>query len=175
MWGWEGPPTLAKALIILQQTLKCTENIDIDMKNRPLMVHKEFIENLLVTSTRRIKRLCQQISGTFYLRKKLIANVGDNQELQYKYCCRMSTLNHNTAECESVVRRLLEINLSLTELLSHMQKNSDVHVNPDIQHIDIAEHSNCFILLPNDIAKYAMNLNKDANTQYIKTRVNNVA
>ena len=54
------------------------------MKSRPLTVHKEFIENLLVTSTRRIKRLRQRISGTFYLRKKLIANVGDNQELQYK-------------------------------------------------------------------------------------------
>ena len=33
---------------------------------------------------------------------------------------------------------------------------------------DIAEHSNCFILLPPDIAKYTMNLNEDANTQYIK-------
>ena len=138
------------------------------MKNRTLTVHKEFIENLLVTSTRRIKRLRQRISGTFYLRKKLIANVGDNQELQYKYRRRMSTLNHNTAECESVVRRLLEINLTLTELLAQMMKNSDVHVNPDIRHIDIAEHSNCFILLPPDIAKYAMNLNEDANTQYIK-------
>ena len=168
MWGREGPPTLAKALIILQRTLKCAENIDVDMKNRPLTVHKEFIKNLLVTSTRRIKRLHQRISGTFYLRKKLIANVGDNQELQYKYRRRMSTLNHNTAECESVVRRLLEINLTLTELLAHMMKNSDVHVNPDIRHIDIAEHSNCFILLPPDIAKYAMNLNEDANTQYIK-------
>ena len=49
-----------------------------------------------------------------------------------------------------------------------MQKNSDVHVNPDIRHIDIAEHSNCFILLPPDIAKYTMNLNGDANTQYKK-------
>ena len=59
MWGWEGPPTLAKALSILQRTLKCAENIDVDMKNRPLTVHKEFIENLLVTSTCWIKRLCQ--------------------------------------------------------------------------------------------------------------------
>ena len=58
MWGQEGP-TLAKALSILQQTLKCAENIDIDMKSRPLTVHKEFLENLLVTSTRRIKRLRQ--------------------------------------------------------------------------------------------------------------------
>ena len=85
MWGREGPPTLSKALKILQQTLKCAQNIDVDMKNRPLAVHKEFIDNLLVTSSRRIKRLRQWISSTFYLRKKLIANVGDNQELQYKY------------------------------------------------------------------------------------------
>ena len=168
IWGREGPPTLAKALKILQRTLKCAQNIDVDMQNRPLTVHKEFIDNLLVTSTRRIKMLRQRISGTFYLRKKLIANVGDNQELQYKYRRRMSTLNHNTAECESVVRRLLEINLSITELLSHIQRNSDVHVNPDIRHIDIAEHSNCFILLPPDIAKYTINLDEDTNTQYIK-------
>ena len=84
---WEGPPTLAIALSILQRTLNCAENIDVDMKSRPLMVHKEFLENLLVTSTCRIKRLCQRISGTFYLQKKLIANIGDNQELQYKYRC----------------------------------------------------------------------------------------
>ena len=80
----------------------------------------------------------------------------------------MSTLNHNTAECESVVQRLLEINLSITQLLSHIQRNSDVHVNPDIWHIDIVEDSTCYILLPPDIAKYAINLNEDANTQYIK-------
>ena len=59
MSGREGPPTLAKALSILQRSLKCAENIDIDMKNRPLTIRKEFIENLLVTSTRRIKRLRQ--------------------------------------------------------------------------------------------------------------------
>ena len=92
MWGREGRPTLAKALSILQQTLKCAENIDVDMKNRPLTVHKEFLENLLVTSTCRIKRLRQQISGTFHLWKKIIANVGDNQELQHKNRCQMSTL-----------------------------------------------------------------------------------
>ena len=65
-------------------------------------VHANYLEHLLLTSSRRLKRLRQRITGSFYLRKKLIACVGDNAELQIKYKRRMSTLNHNTAECESI-------------------------------------------------------------------------
>ena len=63
---------------------------------------------------------------------------------------------------------LLEINLTLTELLAHMMKNSDVHVNPDIWHIDIAEHSN---LLHSPTTLYSQVRNElegGCNTQYIK-------
>ena len=117
MWGREGPPNLKKSLRILQHSLSAADQIDVDMTNRTLSVHSDYIENLLLTSTQRVKRLRERITGSFYLQKRLIANVGDNKELQYKYRRRMSTLNHNTAECESVVRRLLEINIEITNLL----------------------------------------------------------
>ena len=80
----------------------------------------------------------------------------------------MSTLNHNTAECNSVVRCLLEINIQLTKLLSTIQRNSDVHVNLDLRHIELSEQSNCFMLLPPDIAKYAVDLENDDNSHYVK-------
>ena len=116
----------------------------------------------------RIKRLRQRINGIFYLQNKLIANVGDSEELKYKNRCHMSTLNHNTAKCNSVVRCLLEINIQLTKLLSTIQCNGDVHVNLDLRHIELSEQANCFMLLPPDIAKYAVDLKNDGNSHYVK-------
>ena len=80
----------------------------------------------------------------------------------------MSTLNHNTAECNSVVRHLLEINIQLTKLMSTIQQNSDVHFNLDLCHLELSEQSNCFMLLPPDIAKYAVDLENDDNSHYVK-------
>ena len=117
---------------------------------------------------RKNKRLRERITGGFYLRKRLIANVGDNKELQYKYRRRMSTLNHNTAECETVVRRLLEINIETTHLLAHMNQNGDFHVDPDVRHISLSEQNNAFALLHPDVAIMSLNLDLDENTQYIK-------
>ena len=118
MWGREGSPYLPKVLRILQHTIKSVENLEFDLCECSLDIHARYLEHLLLTSTHHLKCLCQRISGSFYLHKKLIATVGDNIELQNKYKRRMSTLNHNTTECESVVRHLLEINLQLTLLLS---------------------------------------------------------
>ena len=64
----------------------------------------------------------------------------------------MSTLNHNTAECESVVRRLLEINIQITKLLVHIQGNADIFVNSEVRHIDLSEQTNFFSLLEPDFA-----------------------
>ena len=102
------------------------------------------------------------------MRKKLIANVGDNVELQNKYKHRMSTLNHNTAECESVVQHLLEINIQITQILSKIRKNTDVHVDTDNRHIKLSDQTNAFFLLPPEIVSFSMDLSKEENTQYIK-------
>ena len=80
----------------------------------------------------------------------------------------MSTLNHNTTECETVVRRLLEINIETTHLLAHMNQNGDVHVDPDVHHISLSEQNNAFALLHPDVAIMSLNLDLDENTQYIK-------
>ena len=168
MWGKEGPPNIRRALKILDHTIDVASQIDNASESHSLDQQAEYLQNLLFTSTMRIKRLRQHINGIFYLRKKLIANNGDSEELKYKYRCRMSTLNHNTAECNSVVRCLLEINIQLTKLLSTIQRNSDVHVNLDLRHIELSEQSNCFMLLPPDIAKYAVDLENDDNSHYVK-------
>ena len=168
MWGREGPPNLRKALKILDNTLEVAQHIDNDLKQRSLEQHCGFLEHLLFTSTSRIKRLRKRITGIFYLRKKMIANVGDNQELQYKYRRRMSTLNHNTAECESVVRRLLGINIQITHLLSHILQNSDIHVQSHVRHITLSEQTNFFSLLDPEVASFAVNLDEERNSQYIK-------
>ena len=84
----------------------------------------------------------------------------------------MSTLNHNTAECESVVRRLLEINIQITSLLVHIKQNSDIHISSDMRHIDLSEQTNFFSLLDPELAMYAVDFNMDQNTQYIKQGMN---
>ena len=168
MWGREGPPNLRKALKTLEYTLKMAQHIDNDMKERSSDQHCGFLEHLLYTATCRLKRLRQRICGIFYLRKKLIANVGDNEELRYKYRRRMSTLNHNTAECESVVRRLLDINIQITKLLAHIRKNNDVHVASHVRHITLSEQTNFFSLIDPEIARFAIDLDDENNSQYIK-------
>ena len=168
MWGKEGLPNIKRALKILDHTINIASKIDITSESHSLDQQVEYLQNLLFTSTMRIKRLRQCINGIFYLRKKLIANVGDSEELKYKYRHHMSSLNHNTAECNSIGRHLLEINIQLTKLLSTIQQNSDVHVNLDLRHIEPSEQSNCLMLLPRDIAKYTIDLENDDNSHYVK-------
>ena len=80
----------------------------------------------------------------------------------------MSTLNHNTTECESVVRHLLEINLQLTWLLLKIRKNIDVHVDVDNRHIKLSDQTNSFFLLPPEIVSMSVDLTAEENSQYIK-------
>ena len=80
----------------------------------------------------------------------------------------MSTLNHNTAECESVVHRLLEVNLKLTEILAQIRKNIDVHVKNYSRHIKLSQQTNAFFLLPPEIVSLTMDLTCEENFQYIK-------
>ena len=168
MWGREGPPNIRKVLKLLDSNLQIAKCINDNMQDRSLDNHIDFVEHLIYISTCRLKRLRQRITGIFYLQKKLIANVGDNEELPYKYRRRMSTLNHNTAECESVVQRLLEINIQITQLLSHIRGNADIHIDSEVRHIDLSEQTNFFSLLNPDIAQIAVDLNEEKNSQYIK-------
>ena len=167
MSGKKGLPNIRRALKILDHTINVASQIDNASESHSLDQQAKYLQNLLFTSTMRIKCPRQCINGIFYLWKKLIANIGDSEELKYKYRHQMSTLNHNTAECNSVIRHLLEINIQLTKL-STIQQNSDVHVNLDLRHIELSEQSNCFMLLPPDIAKYAVDLENDDNNHYVK-------
>ena len=110
MWGAEGPPNLRTAVKILQNTLCSTKAIK-SVNNTCIHMHYHNIRRVMHNSSMRIKRLRGRITGAFYLRKKLVEKCWNNSELQYKHRRRMSSLNQNTAECESVIRRLLEVNL----------------------------------------------------------------
>ena len=80
----------------------------------------------------------------------------------------MSTLNHNTAECESVSHRLLEINIQITKLLAHIRGNADIHTNSEVRHIDLSEQTNFFSLLEPDFSQYSVDLQEERNSQHIK-------
>ena len=169
MWGIEGPPNLRDSLKILNKTLNCAKKIDIDMNdNQDISLHFNYLKELLNTSSRRIKKLRGRITGAFYLRKKLIEKCGDNQELQYKHRWRMSSLNQNTAECETVIRSLLEMNLHCSEIMAILNANSDVHIHQNTRHIVLSEHANNFQLLPPEVVQLSTDLNKEENYQLIK-------
>ena len=80
----------------------------------------------------------------------------------------MSTLNHNTAECKSVVRRLLGINIQITHLLSHILQNSNIPVQSHVRHTTLSEQTNFFSLLDPEVASFAVNIEEEINSQYIK-------
>ena len=104
LWGVEGPPNLPTALRTLNKCLRAAKKINVDMDKTDVQEHYIHLKELLNLSSKRIKRLRSRITGAFYLRKKLIEKCGDSEELKYKNRRKMSSLNQNTAECESVVR-----------------------------------------------------------------------
>ena len=110
------------------------------------------------------------MTGIFYLKKKLIDKCGDSDELQYKHRKRMSTLNQNTADCESVVRRLLEINLKTTSIMAFLNSNGDIHIVDKTRHINLSEFGNSFQLLPPEVVSMHTDLDQDCNMQFIKQR-----
>ena len=168
MWGVEGPPNLKTAVKTLKCTLAVAKQIEVDMNNVSLSGHFLHCKELLNISLWRIKRLRGRMTGSFYLRKKLIEKCGDSQELQYKHRRQMSTLNQNTAECESVVRRLLELNLKVTSIMAFMNCNGDVHIRNDVRHITLIDRANNFQLLPPEIVGNFIDLETPENVQFIK-------
>ena len=170
LWGVEGPPSLPFSVQILKRTLRTAEAIDVDMGDTSVLSHYYNLKTLLNVSTRRIRRLRGRITGSFYLKKKLIDKCGDSQELQYKHRRRMSTLNQNTADCESVVRRLLELNFSLTSVMSSLNGNGDTHVSDNVRHVQLSDRGNVFQLLPPEVVSFTMDLDKPENFHFVKQR-----
>ena len=110
------------------------------------------------------------MTGIFYLKKKLIDKCGDSEELQYKHRKRMSTLNQNTVDCETVVRRLLEMNLKITSIMAFINSNGDMHISDKTRHINLSDLGNNFQLLPPEIVSQHTDLDNDSNMQFIKQR-----
>ena len=108
------------------------------------------------------------MTGCFYLKKKLIDKCGDSQELQYNNRKKMSTLNQNTADCESVVRRLLEMNLKVTSIMAFLNSNGDLHIGEQTRHVDLSQCGNSFQFLPPEIFSQFTDLDIPENMQFIK-------
>ena len=106
------------------------------------------------------------------MHKKLIEKCGDNEELKYKNRRKMSSLNQNTAECESVVRQLLELNLKITEVMAHLNTNGDVHIGTDVRHVNLTDLGNNYELLPPELVSLYMDLDSEENYQFVKQRTN---
>ena len=134
MWGIEGPPNLSTSIKILHETLALANAINVDVDNSTVKTHFHSLWHLLHASSLRIKRLRRRITGSFYLRKKLIEKCGNNQELQYKHRRQMSALNQNTQNV-NLVRHLLEMNMVTTQIMSSINNNSDVHIQNKPRHI----------------------------------------
>ena len=83
----------------------------------------------------------------------------------------MSSLNQNTAECETIIRRLLKVNLKCSEIMASINNNTDVHICGRARHVSLIEHANNFQLLPPEIVKYTLDLTNENNIQYIKQRM----
>ena len=82
----------------------------------------------------------------------------------------MSTLNQNTADCESVVHRLLEMNLKVTSIMSFLNSNGNVHIGEQTRHVDLSQCGNSFQLLPPEIVSQFTDLDIPENMQFIKQR-----
>ena len=82
----------------------------------------------------------------------------------------MSMLNQNTADCESVVRQLLEIHLKITSIMLFLNSHGDIHIRDNIHHINLSDFEKSFQLLPPEVVSLHTNLDDDSNMQFIKQR-----
>ena len=82
----------------------------------------------------------------------------------------MSTLNQSTADCESVVHRLLEMNLKVTSIMAFLNSNGDLHIGEQTRHVDLSQCGNSFQLLPPEIVSQFTDLDIPENMQFIKQR-----
>ena len=103
LWGKKGPPNLNQSITILKKTLDAANDIGVDMSNTSSIQHFYNCKSLVNVCSWHIKKLHGKIISLFYSRKKLMEKFGDSAELQYKHRKKMSSLNQNTAEYESVV------------------------------------------------------------------------
>ena len=172
LWGVEGPPNLSTAVRILKKCLRAAKKIEVDIDHIDVAEHYRHLQELVNIASKRIKRLCSCITGAFYLRKKLIEKCGDSEELKYKNRRKMSSLNQNTAECESVVRQLLELNLKITSVMAALNNNGDVHIGDDVHHINLTNFGNNYQLLPPELVSIFMDLDCEENAQFIKQHTN---
>ena len=79
----------------------------------------------------------------------------------------MSSLNQNTAECELVVSSHLEMYMLCTQIMAILNSKADVHIGKKICNITLTEHSNNFQLLPPEVVKLFMDIDKEENIQYV--------
>ena len=168
LWGKEGPPNLKQSVNILNRTLNAAKDVAVDMNNTSSSEHFFNCKSLVNVCSRQIKKLRGKMMSSFYSRKKLVEKCGDSAELLYKNRKKMSSLNQNTAECESVVRRLLEVNLKITSVMAFLNNNGDVHIGNMSRHINLSERGNCFQLLPPEIVMQSTDLDNPQNMQFIK-------
>ena len=139
MWGLERPPNLSTAVKILNSSLKAAKSINIDLLKVSPKEHFTNLKHLLYVSSHRIKKCHTRITGCFYLKKKLIKKCGNSQELRYNNRKKMSTLNQNTADCESVVWQLLEMNLKITSIMAFLNSNRGLHISDSTRHVNLDE------------------------------------
>ena len=85
MWGIKEPPNLMTAVKILKSMLKSAKQIEVDMSKLTSAEHFSNLKGLLNVSSRRIKKLRGQMTGIFYLKKKLIDKCGNSEEVQYRH------------------------------------------------------------------------------------------
>ena len=168
LWGKEGPPNLDQAVKTLNTTLKAVKSIGVDINETTSSQHFTNCKELLNLSSRRIRKLRSKITSSCYSRKKLVEKCGDSAELQYKNRRKMSALNQNTAECEAVIRHLLEVNLKTTSIMAFLNNNGDVHIRDMPRHINLSERGNSFQLLPPELVSQSIDLDNAQNMQFIK-------
>ena len=57
------------------------------------------------------------------------------------------------------------------QIMVILNSNGDVHIGEKIHNITLTEHSNNFQLLPPEVVKLFMDIDKEENIQYVKQRL----
>ena len=171
LWGFEGPPSLQQTKDENQCEINFYNNLALQLTNEDNMCQRSMrsLKFALQISSHKIKNLWESIVRHEILRSTFNNKIKKQPFLSSKYALALSEIEAFTARAETIISKLLAINLKWCRIMSEINSNQNEFIKKEPLIID--EQNNAFMLLEPDVLKTLYgNQIVDENPQIVKQR-----
>ena len=165
LWGCEGCITLHQAS---RQRDKLIISVD-DLKNTltKKTVHnmRLQLQSMTCKILKEIKKLHAKVRSEFFARQRLFKSVENNPGRSLGLRHALSLANANTADCENIIWRAVDLNLELCKEITNT--HGSMNVFSPSQNVVLSQQPNCLSLMPPE----ERNTTLDSNPLFVKQRL----